>query len=187
MAFHRKKYCTPIYQHKKLNAKKKYIYIHKGNSFSNGTHQKSCVTHSLHKPKPKHILNKEDIISKTIYSTGQPTAVIFSHSPFPVFIFICVGEELRTSQWEVQSCKGQISVAKTHQLDWRSQALVLILHWLGDDLQVWQTSLLHFSSCMPKDTQKTHTNTITERRQKKRCVTIKEGSKFSGVSIMPDI
>lgn len=58
------------------------------------------------------------------------------HSPVPVFILVCVGEELRASQREVESCEGQISVAKTHQLDRRSQALVLVLHWLGDDLQV---------------------------------------------------
>lgn len=70
------------------------------------------------------------------------------HSPVPVFIFVCVGEELRASEGEVQSSQGQVSVAKANQLDRRSQALVLILHWLRDDLQVWQTCLLHFPDYM---------------------------------------
>lgn len=71
------------------------------------------------------------------------------HSPVPVFIFICVGQKLRASEGEVQSSQGQVSVAKANQLDRRSQALVLILHWLRDDLQVWQTCLLHFPDYIP--------------------------------------
>lgn len=66
-------------------------------------------------------------------------------SPVPVFIFICIGEELRAGQRQVQSGQGQISVAKADQLERRSQMLVLVLHRLGDDLQVGQTHLLRFA------------------------------------------
>lgn len=59
-----------------------------------------------------------------------------SNSPVPVFVFVSVGEELRSGQREVQGGQGQISVAKTHQLDRRSQTLVLILRRLRDNLQV---------------------------------------------------
>lgn len=102
----------------------------------------SNVTHTCHQGTQNQITQ-----TTQIYYTETLTIQNDKfHSPIPVFIFICVREELRASQREVQSGQGQISVAKTHQLDWRGQALVLILHWLGDDLQVWQTCLLHFPS-----------------------------------------
>lgn len=94
-------------------------------------------------------------------SRGQNDAV-WKHSPVPVFIFICVGEELWAGQRQVQSGQGQISVAKAEQLDRWSQTRVLILHWLRDDLQVGQTHLLRFAA-QHKHGQDTETHTWSWR------------------------
>lgn len=76
------------------------------------------VTHTCHQgTKKKNQAIKHQ--SMTTTKVGCTTHNKF-HSPIPVFIFICVREELRTSQREVQSGEGQISVAKTDQLHWTS-------------------------------------------------------------------
>ncbi|TNN87619.1 hypothetical protein EYF80_001966 [Liparis tanakae] len=74
-------------------------------------------------------------------------------------------EELRAGQREVQSRQGQIPVAETHQLDRRGQVLVLVLRWLGDDLQVRQTGLLHLptmASGSERRVTEGHTQTPTQ-------------------------
>lgn len=70
----------------------------------------------------------------------ERTDYIFGGLPLSVVFLIWVRDELGSSERYVQGRQRQVSVGKADQLDW-SSTLVVLLHLLGYDLQLWGSSM----------------------------------------------
>lgn len=94
----------------------------------------SCI-YQLQNNLKRHLLTVAKQWSKT-----RKWREVVAYIPLSIVLFIRVWDELRSSNRYIQGSQRQVSVGEADQLD-RGHTLVVLLHLLGDNLQLWGSSM----------------------------------------------